>query len=155
MEKETCRRTIFHEVLSSDMPPVEKRCDRIMQEDIVLIAVGTETTAWALSAITYYVLADPEINGKLKAELMEIKSKRKGAPSLNQLEQLPYLSAVISEGLGLSFGVTAHLQRVSPDHDLIYGDWIIPAGISMKHLSEDFPLTFLDTIQYVIPPPAP
>ena len=138
MGKEAPRRTIFHELLSSDMPPEEKRCDRIMQEGIVLIAAGTETTAWALSVITYYVLANSEINANLKAKLMGISSKCGGTPSLTQLEQLPYLSAVISERLRLSFGVTAHLQRVSPDQDLLYGDWVIPAGVSVGHSLEDF-----------------
>lgn len=102
-----------------------------MQEGLVFIAAGTETTAWALSVVTYHVLANPEINAKLKFELTDISSKCGRVPSLTQLEKLPYLSAVISEGLRLSFGVTAHLQRVSPDQDLLYGDWIIPAGVSI------------------------
>ncbi|KAH6693326.1 cytochrome P450 [Leptodontidium sp. MPI-SDFR-AT-0119] len=130
------RRTIFHEILASDLSPEEKRADRLMQEGVVLIGAGTETTAWALSVITYYVLANPVINSKLKAELNKLSEESGGSPSLVQLEKLPYLSGVISEGLRLSFGVTAHLQRVSPDQELIYGDWVIPAGtpVSMTSL---------------------
>ena len=46
----------------------------------------------------------------------------------NQLARLPYLSAVINEGLRLSFGVSHRLQRVSPDMPLQYRDWLIPQG---------------------------
>lgn len=48
--------------------------------------------------------------------------------SLQTLEQLPYLSAVISEGFRVSFGVTQCLPRVSPDALLVYGDYVIPPG---------------------------
>ncbi|PVH79299.1 cytochrome P450 [Cadophora sp. DSE1049] len=133
---ETSRRIIFHEILSSSLAPEEKTSDRLMQEGVVLIGAGTETTALALSVITYYVLANPEINFKLKAELVAISHECGGHPTLVQLEELRYLGAVTSEGLRLSFGVTAHLQRVSPNQDMIYGDWVIPADtpVSMTSL---------------------
>ncbi|KAK0099286.1 hypothetical protein ONS95_006346 [Cadophora gregata] len=129
-------RTIFHEILSSDLSPQEKTSNRLMQEGVALIGAGTETTAWILSVITYYVLANPLINDKLKDELNAMSKDCRGHPTSTQLEQLPYLGGVISEGLRLGFGVTAHLQRVSPDQDLIYGDWVIPAAtpVSMSSL---------------------
>lgn len=124
------RQTIFHEILASDLPPEEKMVHRLMQEGQVIIGAGTETTAWTLSVITYYVLANPEINKRLKAELRGLVEQYGAIPSLTRLEQLPYLSGVISEGLRLSFGVSTHLQRVCPDQEIRYEDWIIPAGVS-------------------------
>ncbi|KAM0124736.1 hypothetical protein ACHAP3_010138 [Botrytis cinerea] len=113
--------TIFHEILFSDLPPNEKSVARLWQEGQTVIGAGTETTAWTLSVIAYHVLANPDILSKLLAEM-------EGKNGLKELEQLPYMTAVIQEGLRLSFGVVAHLQRISPDQVLKFHDWEIPPG---------------------------
>jgi hypothetical protein len=71
----------------------------------------------------------------LQEELKYIFEKADGKPTCGQLEKLPYLSAVISEGLRLSFGVTTHLQRVSPEQIMMYKDWSIPPGVSIISVS--------------------
>ena len=59
-------------------------------------------------------------------------------PTSAQLERLPYLSAVIQEGLRLHPGATLRFQRVCPDESLSYRDpstkkeYIIPAGTSVS-----------------------
>jgi cytochrome P450 len=77
---------------------------------------------------SFHVLANPEILRKLKEELKSAMPSDESLPPLSKLEQLPYLSAVISEGFRKSYGVTQRLPRVSPDAPLIYKDWVIPAG---------------------------
>lgn len=124
--------TIFHDILGSNLPPQEQTLDRLWQEGQTIIGAGTETTAWTLSVIIYHVLSNPAIYERLQAELEGVFSKANGQPTSSQLEQLPYLSAVISEGLRLSFGVTTHLQRVSPELPMTFKDWIIPAGVRLK-----------------------
>ena len=120
--------TIFHAILQSDLPPEEKSLDRLWQEGQTIVGAGTETTAWTMSVILYHVLSKPAIFQRLKAEL---KTVMKGDEvSCSQLERLPYFAAVVSEGLRLSFGVTTHLQRISPDQMIMYKDWSIPAGVS-------------------------
>ncbi len=54
-------------------------------------------------------------------------------PSCAQVEHLPYLTAVIQEGIRLHPGAIMRMQRVSPDEPLYYGNasntkWTIPAG---------------------------
>ena len=122
--------TIFHDILGSSLPPEEKKLDRLWQEGQTIIGAGTETTAWSLSVILYHVLANPAIHERLQAELKGVFEIEAGKPTCNQLEKLPYLSAVVSEGLRLSFGVTTHLQRVSPDLPMVFKDWTIPAGVN-------------------------
>ncbi|KAK7911853.1 trichodiene oxygenase [Apiospora marii] len=60
--------------------------------------------------------------------------------SAARLEKLPYLTAVILEGLRLSYGIAARLPRVAPDEDLIYRDtrdgtggraYVIPRGYAV------------------------
>lgn len=57
-------------------------------------------------------------------------------PPLQQLEELPYLSAVISEGHRMTHGVAHRLPRVSPQNPIIFNEWVIPPGtpVSMTHM---------------------
>lgn len=43
-------------------------------------------------------------------------------------------SAVISEGLRISIGVTTRLPRIATDEVLKYKEWVIPFGVSPKSL---------------------
>ncbi|KAG4425028.1 hypothetical protein IFR04_001798 [Cadophora malorum] len=117
--------TIFHDILSSNLPEAEKSLDRLYQEGQTFIAAGTETTAWCLTVITFYLLSDPAILNTLRNEL-----RGEGASTSVQLERLPYLSAVIQEGLRLSFGVCARLPRIATGETLVLRDgeraWSIP-----------------------------
>ncbi len=50
-----------------------------------------------------------------------------GPIPLTTLEKLPYLTAVLTEGMRLSPGIGTRAGRVT-DKDIFYGDWRIPAG---------------------------
>ena len=128
--------TIFHEILNSSLPPGEKKLERLWQEGQTVIGAGTKTTAWALSVTTFHVLSNPSIRRKLLEELKPLFESTDGKPTFNQLEQLSYLGGAISEGLRLSYGVTTHLQRVSPDSAMKFNDWQIPPGtpVSMSSI---------------------
>jgi len=66
----------------------------------------------------YHVLSQPNTLLKLRNELRVAIPDPENLPSLTSLEQLPYLSATINEGLRLSYGVSARLQRISPNQPL-------------------------------------
>ncbi|KAI9846675.1 MAG: hypothetical protein M1837_003730 [Sclerophora amabilis] len=124
--------TIFHEILNSKLPDSEKTLDRLRQEGQVVIFAGTETTAWCLSLITFHLLSNPTKVQKLREELETAIPILSESPSWEQLEQLPYLTAVINEGLRLAPGAGTRLQRISPDQIMKFSDgnteWEIPAG---------------------------
>ena len=68
-------------------------------------------------------------------------------PKWSDLEQLPYLSAIITEGLRIGYGVTHRLQRLFPDTTLQYDKYAIPAStpVSMTSvLIHDDPSLFPD-----------
>lgn len=120
--------TIFHELIqTSDLPPDEKTLQHLVDEGQSVVAAGQVTTTHYLNTTAYHILANPGVLEKLKAELGDAMPDGSLAP-LVKLEQLPYLSAVVSEGFRISYGVTHRLQRVSPDAPLIYHDYVIPAG---------------------------
>jgi cytochrome P450 len=88
----------------------------------------------------YYLLVNPAVMARLRAELSEA-----GYPAtLKELEQLPYLSAVIHEANRLSFGLTGRNTRVAPEPEVLwYKQYVLPPGtaISMTtlcvHTNED------------------
>ncbi|GKZ49379.1 hypothetical protein AbraIFM66951_001785 [Aspergillus brasiliensis] len=119
--------TIFQEILNSRLPPNEKVLGRLAQEGGTVVGAGTVTTAWAITVAVYHLLAQPETLRKLKNELDSTDVS--GLPGL---ENLPYLSACIQEGLRLSYGVSSRLARIARDESLTFIDpetqrtWNIP-----------------------------
>ncbi|KAH8893094.1 cytochrome P450 [Thozetella sp. PMI_491] len=130
MEGETSR-TIFHTLRDSDLPPKEKELQRLCDEAEIITGAGSETTASTLSRICFYLRYFPETLAKLRAELDRLEPSSPELPSWSDLQGLPYLSAVIKEGLRLSYGVTTRLPRVS--HEVFrYKDYVIPAGVPIS-----------------------
>ncbi|OAQ58690.1 cytochrome P450 oxidoreductase [Pochonia chlamydosporia 170] len=113
-KEDSSSRTIFHELLTGNLPNEEKSISRLWQEGQIVVGAGTETTAWTLSATLFYVLNDNRILHKLQKELAAAMPDSTKRISCNELEQLPYLSAIVSEGLRLSCGVSTRLQRINP-----------------------------------------
>ncbi|KAK8062764.1 hypothetical protein PG997_014861 [Apiospora hydei] len=123
------RQTVFGELLESSLPAHEKSMRRISDEAAAVLAAGTETTSWTLSVITYHLLDKPVILAKLAEELRGAVSDPKQLPVWTALERLPYLGAVLQEGLRLSYGVSARTARVATQEDLVYrGEWTPPGG---------------------------
>lgn len=74
------------------------------------------------------MLDTPEIYTKLRAELEEAIPDPKIIPPLPSLEKLPYLSAVIQEGLRLSYGVSGRPPRISKTLPMTFGPYTLPPG---------------------------
>ncbi|MCJ1308869.1 hypothetical protein MMC25_002524 [Agyrium rufum] len=133
--------TLFHALLQSNLPSSEKTVPRLKDEAWIVVGAGTLTTAWALSVALYHLLASPRILSRLKAELKAAIPDRDSTPLVRELEQLPYLHAVVQEALRLSYGVCSRMQRISPDEIMMFTDrgsgktWAIPAGTPVSMTS--------------------
>ncbi|KAF1978804.1 cytochrome P450 [Bimuria novae-zelandiae CBS 107.79] len=112
-------RTLVH----SDLPPSEKTFDRIRQEVSTVTGAAFEITASALRVIMYHIYTNDKIFQRLNEELATVAMDY----SLKQLEQLPYLTAVLTEGMRLSPAVASR-AACTTNKDLFYKDWRIPAG---------------------------
>jgi cytochrome P450 len=113
---------------------------------------GTLTTAWTLEVIMFWLIRLPDVLKKLKDELKTVMPIPDTVVPLTTLERLPYLNAVMKEGLRLTYGVSCRLTRISPDAPMKYVDpqtgkeWVIPAGVpvgmtsvQIHHMEELFP----------------
>ncbi|KAK9422125.1 putative Cytochrome P450 [Seiridium unicorne] len=114
------RPTVFGTLLESDLDIYEKRSDRLAEEAVAVVNAGTETTSWALAVITFHLISQPQTLSKLKKELEETVKDPTKLPPWTVLEKLPYLGAVIQEGLRLSYGVSARTSREPTQEHLIY-----------------------------------
>ena len=92
--------SLFNHIVNSDMPGSELSTDRLAKEAQVLLGAGSASSARTLDFMVYYVLADPRIRTRLQEELSDVMSAYPDTmPSWAELEKLPYLQAVIKEGL--------------------------------------------------------
>ncbi|KAF1966836.1 cytochrome P450 [Bimuria novae-zelandiae CBS 107.79] len=121
---------LYRTILSfSGLSEQEKRPERISQEGFVVLVAGSDTTARILTNGVFFVLSDKtKITPRLYDELLQAMPTLDSRPSLQKLEKLPWLTAVIKETMRLSALQTSRLSVVSPRDDLHYQEWAIPAG---------------------------
>lgn len=142
-------RTIFHQIVESDLPPKEKTPRRLFGESVVFMGAGTETTARTLSVTAFYILHTPGVLPKLLEELNRVMPTINSPVAATDIESLPWLvcllqsrsgdlqtlltpsqTGCIHEGLRLAHGVPGRAPRIQPEHELRYKEWIIPRGVS-------------------------
>lgn len=119
---------------SQQLADSDKGVERVFAEILVVLGAAMDTVAHTLRILIFWIYSKPEILQRLRQELKQ-NCLDDDQFDLARLEQLPYLTAVITEGLRFNPGVTSRLARVAPDRDLVYKDWVIPAGhpVSMSN----------------------
>jgi cytochrome P450 len=84
--------TVFQTLLDSDLPEQEKSAQRLQDEGQSVVGAGSETTAKALSVITFHLLNDKRKLQRLREELKSASIVDLNSPGLiSRLEKLPYL----------------------------------------------------------------
>lgn len=147
-EKALGHPSVFHELMQTDLlPPEEKTLQHLVDEGQTIVQAGQVTTTHMLYTTAFHILDNPEVLAKLREELVEAMPDGK-LVSLQKLEHLAYLSAVVSEGLRKSYSTFHRLHRVSPDEALIYKDWTIPPGTPLSTIP-----MFLHDNEEVFPDP--
>ncbi|KAL8867265.1 MAG: hypothetical protein Q9174_005776, partial [Haloplaca sp. 1 TL-2023] len=92
--------SVFHHLLTSQIPETEKSDDRLLAESMVLIIAGTFTSAHTLSMIVYHALSEPRIGERLRRDLEGVMGGYpQGNPRWADLEKVEYLQACVKEAL--------------------------------------------------------
>ncbi|GLB11935.1 hypothetical protein AtubIFM57258_009209 [Aspergillus tubingensis] len=144
---------IYPAILNNEkVPEDEKRLARLTDDAIFLVQAGTDAPGRALVLTLYYILRDPEVHKKLRSELCAAWPDATMEPGLIALEQLPYFTAVLKEGLRLSSLVSTRLPRVAPDEELHFHGYEIPRGVPVSmttfFILRD-PILFPEPLQYI------
>ncbi|KAL8799393.1 MAG: hypothetical protein Q9182_005935 [Xanthomendoza sp. 2 TL-2023] len=137
-DPDNCAKNILHGLINSDLPDSEKTSSRLRQEARIQVNIHkdlTQSPATTLACIIYRLLSNPSALVRLRNELIAAIPDPNTLPTGAQVEHLPYLGAVIQEGIRLYPGVTFRQTRVAPDENLHFKtpskDWLIPKGTPM------------------------
>ena len=84
-------KTIFEELIESNLPPEEKGVNRLAEEGFALILAGADTSTQALLHISFHLLDNPEILGRLQAELRQAIPDPHSPLKWQELEKLTFL----------------------------------------------------------------
>ncbi|KAF2996581.1 hypothetical protein E8E14_003621 [Neopestalotiopsis sp. 37M] len=127
------RSVILSAFQDPSVPAAQKGIPRLVDEGMLFLIAGSETTARVLSRIMFQLLHDRNLLARLREELDGLVSRKAGGlTSAVDLESLSLLTAVIMEGVRLSHGVLIRLPRVARLESLQYGDLSIPPGFDMS-----------------------
>ncbi|WYZ33775.1 hypothetical protein EsH8_I_000051 [Colletotrichum jinshuiense] len=111
-----------------------------------LVFAGTDSTAMNLATICFLLAKSPDKYELLRREIAAAD------PSDEDLQGLPYLQAVIREGLRLSMANPSRLPRVVPAAGLRCGALFVPAGAVVSctpyELHHD-PAVFADPLAFL------
>jgi len=105
--------------------------EQARDEAVTIFSAGHETTANALSWTWYLLSQNPEVEAKLHEELDRVLAGR--APTLEDLEHLPYTEMVIKESLRL-YPPAWGFGRLSND-EVHLGDYVLPKNTSFGVLT--------------------
>ncbi|KAG4419518.1 hypothetical protein IFR04_007312 [Cadophora malorum] len=128
--KDESRTTIFHQLLNPKATEghVVPSIDNLTDEGLVILGAASDTTGNAMAIAMYGVVSNPAIHSKLAAELNSAFPDPLAMLDFITLEKLPYLTAVIKEGLRLSYGVIGRLPRVVNESGVSFHGFDIPPG---------------------------
>ncbi|KAF2708717.1 cytochrome P450 [Pleomassaria siparia CBS 279.74] len=122
--------TVFRQLVNDDtLDDSEWSSKRLSMEAQILMGAGSVSPARTLHFITFFLLSNEPMRKRLELELTDIMVDWPASPpKWAQLEKLPYLQAVIKEGLRHSYGTMHRLPRISACN-LQYKEWTIPSGV--------------------------
>ncbi|GBE84398.1 Benzoate 4-monooxygenase [Sparassis crispa] len=106
--------------------------EELTAEAITLLVAGSDTTSNSLSAIIYYLARDQEAQKKLQAELDAVANNDSSILPFEDIKSLPYLEAVINEGLRLFTTLGFGLPRVVPKGGLTVLGHTFPGGTEIS-----------------------
>ncbi|KAJ5091020.1 benzoate 4-monooxygenase cytochrome P450 [Penicillium argentinense] len=116
---------------SAGIPERQRRL-RALDDVKFLMIAGTDAPSQVLAITVFHILRNDSCCHKLQKELDDALPNPYYNPPLKMLEALPFLSAIIREGLRISSVVTSRLPRIAPTEVLTYEGWSIPPGIPVS-----------------------
>ncbi|KAK1215344.1 hypothetical protein PQX77_022050 [Marasmius sp. AFHP31] len=110
-------RDLFSLLIKSNMSSEVPEARRMTEEEVLaqvptFLAAGHETTSTSTTLAFYLLCMNPHTQSKLRAELASVPTD---SPSMDQLNALPYLDAVVRETLRLLAPVQATIREATRD----------------------------------------
>ncbi|KIJ41087.1 hypothetical protein M422DRAFT_60506 [Sphaerobolus stellatus SS14] len=102
--------------MANDLPDNQRLTDdEVLAQIPTFLVAGHETTATATTWCLYAVSLDQKVQQKLREELLRVETE---SPTMDELNALPYLDAVVKETMRLHAAVP-YSQRVATQDDVV------------------------------------
>lgn len=126
----------------------------VMIEGVNILGAGADTTAVAILAVLGQLLTNDEALQKVRKEVDEAHQRLEQDPlPFKELENLPYLSAVIRESTRLHPSITYQLPRIPPPEGVRIAQFHVPntvaCGISPAAMNRSRNLFGTDADQWI------
>jgi cytochrome P450 len=92
--EKTPHSTMIHGIIGNERHS-KTTVNEITEEALILEGAGTDSTAQALEAATFYILSDPHVTARLKEELIKAIPDPLNIPPLPKLKEIEYLVSII------------------------------------------------------------
>jgi benzoate 4-monooxygenase len=103
--------------------------EELTAEALTQLIAGSDTTSNSFCAITYFVASKPEVQKKLQSELDEaLRHDDDPVSSYEVVKSLPYLNAVVYEGLRMHSTSGIGLPRMVPEGGMKIQDHFFEQG---------------------------
>ena len=122
----TGKEDILSYIVRSNQCSDQLTLEDLVDEYMVFIGAGMETTAIAMAITLFYISVYPDIHQKVQEEVDEVFGQ-KSELSFEDLNKLVYLEMVIKEGLRLKSPVTGASRQCNKDN-VVINDTYIPKG---------------------------
>jgi cytochrome P450 len=108
---------------------------QIEAEILIQIMAGSDTTSSAIRSTMLRLLTSPRVLAKLRAEIDSAVASGRASTPIKQSEskQLPYLQAVIKEGLRINPPFLGQVSKAVPAGGDTYNGLYLPAGTCIGH----------------------
>ncbi|KAF0542315.1 cytochrome P450 [Gigaspora margarita] len=118
-------------VQSNEKLPVDEQLthNELISQVMILLLAGHETTSTALSWALYFLAKNPDVQDRLRKEVVELFTDRDHFPTFDEIEQLKYLECVFKETLRIVPPVPG-LFRTNLNDEILNG-YVIPKGTPM------------------------
>ena len=83
--------SLYHAILASSLPEEEKRPERMAHEGFEVLLAGSDTTARTMGIAVFHVLANKDIQVRLRKELETVMPDPQSVIELRTLQGLPWL----------------------------------------------------------------
>jgi len=132
--KDSPHEIIYHRLLDPEATKGQNiEVGSLYEEAQALMLGGGDTAGNTLMLGTFYILDNEAVYQRLKKELRTAWPVLAKTPRYEELERLPYLTAVVKEALRISPGVASPLPRVTPFGGATIAGVKVPSQVNPPH----------------------
>ncbi|RIB08315.1 cytochrome P450 [Gigaspora rosea] len=115
-------------VKANEKLPIDEQLthDELIGQVMTLLVAGHETTGTAITWAVYLLAKNPDIQSRLRKELVDTFADRNHQPTFDEIEHLKYLDCVLKETLRIMPPVPA-IRRCTIKDEIMNG-YVIPKG---------------------------